>query len=161
MRTLLAALVLAAAMVQAPTVRVRWARGTNFAAYQTFVWIEGTRAVDPQVDQVIVESVENELAIAGIFPDESEPDLYVTYHASAKEEFQVKGGQWRDWKNAEPITTESYLAGTLVIEIADAAENRIVWRATATATVRGEPKRNRGRVAEVIAKMFADFPPQP
>jgi hypothetical protein len=158
MRTLLAALVLAA-VLQAPTIRVRWARGVDFSAYQTFVWTEGTRAVDPQIDQIIIESVENQLSVAGIFPDENEPDLYVTYHASAKEEFQVKGGQWRDWQSAEPITTESFVAGTLVIEIAD-AENHILWRATATATVSGEPKKNRGkRVADVIQKMFADFPP--
>lgn len=145
--------------LQAPTIRVRWARGTDFAAYQTFAWTEGTSAVDPQIDQTIVQSIENALSIAGIFPDEGEPDLYVTYHASAKEEFEVKGGQWRDWQNTEPITAESHVAGTLVIEIAEASENRIVWRAIATATVTGEPKRSQKKVAEVIAKMFADFPP--
>lgn len=150
-----------AAALQAPTIRVRWARGTDFSTYQTFAWSEGTSAVDPQIDQVIVRSVEDELSVAGIFPDDNEPDLYVTYHASAEEEFQVKGGQWRDWQNTEPITTESHIAGTLVIEMADAADNRILWRAVATATVKGQPQKNRGRVADVIRKMFSDFPPRP
>jgi len=146
---------------QAQTIRVQWDRKVDFSTYQSFAWIEGTAAVDPEVNQLISGTIENELSVRGIFPDEDEPDLYVVYHASAREEFQVGGGYRRDWMDSGAVTVESHLAGTLVVDLVDAEENRVVWRAIATATVSGNPKKSRGRIPSVIQKMFADFPPEP
>jgi len=144
---------------QAQTVRVQWDRKVDFSAYQSFSWLEGTAAVDPDVNQLIADTIENELSVRGIFPDENEPDLHVVYHASAREEFQVGGGYRRDWTDSGAVTVDSHLAGTLVVDLVDAEENRVVWRAIATATVSGNPKKARGRIPSVIQKMFADFPP--
>jgi len=144
---------------QAQTVRVQWDRKVDFSGYQSFSWLEGTAAVDPEVNQLISESIENELSVRGIFPDEDEPDLHVVYHASAREQFDVEGGYRRDWTDSGAVTVNSHLAGTLVVDLVDAAENRIVWRAIATATVSGNPKKARGRIPSVVQKMFADFPP--
>jgi hypothetical protein len=76
----------------APTIRVRWDREADFSKYETFSWEEGTAAVDPTIDATIVQSVGNELAIQGIFPDEAQPDLHVIYHASGRDEFELSGG---------------------------------------------------------------------
>jgi hypothetical protein len=163
MRTAFAAALLLALAVdsQAQTVRVQWDRKVDFSTYQSFTWLEGTAAVDPEVNQLISQSIENELSVRGIFPDEDEPDLHVVYNASAREEFQVEGGYRRDWTDSGAVTVESHLAGTLVVDLVDAEENRVVWRAIATATVSGNPKKARGRIPSVIQKMFADFPPEP
>lgn len=144
---------------EAQTVRVQWDRKVDFSGYRSFSWIEGTAAVDPGVNQIVTEAIENELSVRGIFPDEAEPDLHVVYHASAREEFQVGGGYRRDWEDSGALKVDSYLAGTLVVDLVDATENGIVWRAIATATVSGNPKKARGRIPAVIQKMFADFPP--
>ncbi len=48
-----------------------------------------------------------------------------------------------------------------MVDLVDAEENRVVWRAIATATVSGNPKKARGRIPSIIQKMFADFPPVP
>jgi hypothetical protein len=162
MRTVAAtALVLALLGVdsEAQTVRVQWDRKIDFSRYQSFAWIEGTVAVDAEVNRILVESIENELSVRGIFPDEDEPGLHVVYHASAREEFQVEGGYRRDWEAAGALTVNSHLAGTLVVDLVDASENRVVWRAIATATVSGNAKKARGRIPSVVQKMFADFPP--
>jgi hypothetical protein len=45
------------------------------------------------------------------------------------------------------------------VDLVDVSENRVVWRATATATVSGSRKKARARIPSVIQKMFADFPP--
>jgi hypothetical protein len=47
------------------------------------------------------------------------------------------------------------------VDLVDAEENRVVWRAIATATVTGNPKKVRGRIPAVVQRMFADFPPSP
>ena len=144
---------------EAQTVRVQWDRKVDFSGYQSFAWIEGTAAVDPEVNRILVESIENELSVRGIFPDEDEPGLLVVYHACAREEFQVEGGYKTDWADSGAVTVASHLAGTLVVDLVDAGENRVVWRATATATVSGNRKKARGRIPSVVQKMFADFPP--
>lgn len=145
---------------QAQSVRVQWDRKVDFSSYQSFAWLEGTAAVDPEVNQLIADSIENELSVRGILPDEDEPGLHVVYHASARESFQVEGGYRTDWGSPGGLTVNSHLAGTLIVDLVDAKENRIVWRAIATATVSGDPKKARGRIPSIVQKMFADFPPE-
>ncbi len=152
-------LALSGAASEAQTIRVQWDRKVDFSRYQSFAWVEGTAAIDPEVNQVLVESIENELSVRGIFPDEAAAALYVAYHASAREEFQVEGGYRRDWEDSGGLKVDSHLAGTLVVDLVDASENRVVWRAIATATVSGNRKKARGRIPSVVQKMFADFPP--
>ncbi len=106
-----------------------------------------------------METIENELSIRGIFPDEEEPGLYAVYHASAQEEFEVEGGYRRTWEDSAEVKVESHVAGTLVVDLVDVKANRVVWRAIATATVTGDRKKARGRIPSVVQKMFADFPP--
>jgi hypothetical protein len=162
--TVIPALALVAALRAEPagaqTVRVQWERGADFSKYQTFAWVEGQQALDPEVDRLIRETVENQLSVDGIFPDEAEPDLEVAYYASAKDELDVKGGYRGDWKESGTVTVNRYRAGTLVIDLVDAAENRLLWRASASATITGDPKKSRSRIPQVVQKMFADFPPQ-
>ncbi len=153
------AFVLLSVPSEAQTIRVQHDRKVDFSEYLSFAWLEGTTAVDPEVNRIIQETIENELSIRGIFPDEAEPNLNVVYHASARETFEVQGGYQRDWEGSGAVTVESHLAGTLVIDLVDAGRNRVIWRATATATVSGSPKKARGRVPSVIQKMFVDFPP--
>jgi Domain of unknown function (DUF4136) len=143
----------------AQTIRVQWDRKVDFTKYQSFAWIEGTAAIDPDADRILVKSIENELSVRGVFPDEAEPGLYVVYHASAHEEFEVAGGYRRDWEDSGQVTVDSHVAGTLVVDLVDVKANRIVWRAIATATVTGNPKKVRGRLPTIVQRMFEDFPP--
>jgi hypothetical protein len=150
---------LLSAVSEAQTIRVQWDRKVDFSGYQSFAWIEGTAAVDPEVNQAITEAIENELSVRGILPDEDEPDLHVVYYASAREEFEVQGGYRRDWEESGALKVDSHLAGSLVVDLVDASENRVVWRAVATATVSGSRKKARARIPSILQKMFADFPP--
>jgi hypothetical protein len=145
----------------AQTIRVKWDRKVDFSRYQSFAWMEGTAAIDPEVNRIIAETIENELSVRGIFPDEADPGLLVVYHASRDETFEVEGGYRRDWEDSGAVTVDSHVAGTLVVDLVDAEENRVVWRAIATATVTGNPKKVRGRIPAVVQRMFADFPPSP
>ncbi|MGH9322677.1 MAG: DUF4136 domain-containing protein [Vicinamibacteria bacterium] len=146
---------------QAQTIRVRWDRDVDFSGYGSFAWMDGTLAEDPEAHEAIVQEIENELARNGIFPQPADPDLYVYYHASSREEFQIRGGYRSDWEDAGTLTVNSYVAGTLVVDLVDAIENRVVWRGTASATVSGNPRKNGARIRTVVQKMFAGFPQKP
>lgn len=155
---LLSASLLAAA-ADTQTIRVQWERGTDFSKYQTFAWIDGQSA-DPDVDPLIRHTVGDQLSGNGIFPDEQDPDLHVAYYASAQEEVQITGGYSANWKEADAIMVSRFVAGTLVIDLVDASENRILWRAIATSTVTGDLQKSRSLIPRIIQKMFTDFPPQ-
>ena len=157
--TLLVVILLAATQAMSQTVRVRWERNTDFEKYQTYTWLDGTRVKDETSHRFIVEYVDGQLGINSVFKDENEPDLYAVYHASAEGTFEITGGYGSDWKGAEAVTANSHLAGTLVVDLVDAAENQLVWRGIATATVSNNPKKNRETIRKAVEKMFADFPP--
>ena len=155
----MASLTLMVVAVEAQTTRVQWQRGTDFTKYQTYAWTEGTHVDDDANHRVIMEYVDAQLGINGIFTDEEEPDLYVAYHASATQNFQLSGGYSHDWSGTSPITAKDYLSGTLVVDLIDAKGGNVIWRATATASVVDDPAKNRGTVEKALEKMFADFPP--
>lgn len=152
-------LLAASSMAEPPVIRVRWDRKVDFSRYQTYAWEEGVRAVSEVADRLIVEHVDAELGNAGIFKDELEPTLLVVYYASTKDEFQIQGGYRHDWQDERSVTVESYRAGTLVVDIVNVAENRIVWRASATATISSDDKKNRRLLEQALQKMFESFPP--
>ncbi len=151
--------VLAATEAVSQTVRVRWDKSAEKKEYLTYAWLDGTHVKDQQTHRYIVDYVNAQLGINSVFKDESAPDIYVVYHASAESSFEISGGYHYDWKDASAITAASHSAGTLVIDIVDADENQVIWRATATATITGNQKKNRNTVIKAVQKMFADFPP--
>jgi hypothetical protein len=155
--TVLVVILLAATQAMAQTVRVQWERTTDFDKYQTYAWLDGTRVKDDHSHRFIVDYVDGQLN--SVFKDENEPDLYVVYHAAAEGSFEITGGYGRDWKGADAVTVNSHVAGTLVVDLVDAAENQLVWRGIASATVSSSSKKNRETVLKAVEKMFADFPP--
>jgi hypothetical protein len=145
----------------AQTARVQWDREVDFTGYETFAWIDGMAAEDPATDRLVREEIENQLGIRGILPQPADPDLYVAYYASVREEFQIRGGYRSDWEASGTLVVETYVAGTLVIDLVDVLENRVVWRGWATATLTGNPRRDAPRVRAAIERLLAGFPPQP
>jgi hypothetical protein len=152
-------ILLLSVLAQGPSVRVQWERGTDFSKYQTYAWIEGTRALDDEADAIIVQAVDDQLGINGIFLDEAEPDLHVVYHAARDESFEITGGYRLDWKDTRAVTANSHVAGTLVIDLVDVEENQLVWRAIATASITQDRNKDRKTVVDALEKMFAKFPP--
>lgn len=154
------ALATVATAADKPTVRVSWERATDFSKYRTCQWLEGTRAVDDEANQMIVQAVDDQLGVNGIFKEVADPDLYVVYHAAEEESFEVSGGYRRDWQDTRAVTVNSHVAGTLVIDLVDAEENQLVWRAYATATITDDRNKDRRTVRDVLTRMFANFPPK-
>jgi|SRR5271157_4322547 len=74
-------------------------RGTNFAAYRTYQWVDipGGIVADQLIDQAIKRAVDEQLAQKGPTKVEKNADLYVGYQAAVKEEKSVNlqgPGRW-------------------------------------------------------------------
>ena len=146
----------------AQTVRVKWERGTDFSEYQTYTWHDNpSDDVAAATDRIIADHIDSVMSLNGIFRDDYEPELFITYYGSAEESFGIGGGYRSDWTSAGAITIDSHLAGTLVVDIVDVDENQVVWRGIATATIQREARKNRQIVQNALTKMFDSFPPPP
>jgi len=146
--TLLALALLASLPAAAAKINIDYDQDFDRGKVKTFQWKEtdetSLRTADPLLHSYLVNAIEFHLTERGLREVDADPDVYVTYHTSTKEEVRLDtttygygyGGGWRRWGYVgAPMgttTVTSYERGTLVIDIWDARTNLIVWRGSAT-----------------------------
>jgi Domain of unknown function (DUF4136) len=185
---ILAVLLAAAACAPSPKVGYDFDRGVDFRAYHTYAWLSadqertGDRRADSSaVDMRIRIAVGTQLRLKGYQAlSEGTPDFYVAYHIGLKDSSPDISTQYysdgmaghafnysadsRTAGKAAPAMKEapSYLTGSLLIDVVDAASQKLVWRGTAagevdpglTAAQRDE------RTRAIVHRILSHFPPQ-
>jgi hypothetical protein len=53
---------------------------------------------------------------------------------------------------------ETYVEGTLVVDLYDANTKKMVWRGVATATASEKPTKNAAKMTKAVDKMFEKLP---
>ena len=146
----------------AQRVNVDFDKTTDFSRYVTYAWTEGTPVPNPLGDQRIVSAIEYHLAMVGFEKVEADPDMYVSYHASSEEDIEIT-----DWGHAGPrwgwsrdIDVRKVLVGIIVVDMIDAADDKLFWRAVASDTVSAKPQKNEKKINRAAKKMFKKFPPE-
>jgi hypothetical protein len=164
-----------------PKVYVDYDQTADLTKYRTYGWAEGTPAKNPLMDRRIVSAIEEQLTEKGFQKVDTNPDMFVSYHAATTKEVNYTtssfgygygpawgttygryGGGLGMWGvglatgTATPVTV---VKGTLVVDIYEAAQKRLMWRGTGNDTVHAEPERVENQIREVITEMFAKFPP--
>lgn len=165
--------------------------GANFSTYRTYEWLPGNqektgdRRVDnSQLDIRIRTAVGAQLHVKGYRAANDRPDFYVAYSAllndmtpdvSSRYYSQgMAGGPFVlsvDTRSPNGATTgaippandsSSYLTGTLLIDIVDAASNKLVWRGTAAGAVDpGLTSVERDeRIRRIVRDILSHFPPK-
>ncbi len=140
-------------------VDVRWQRGTDFAKYETYAWMDGRRAPDNLSHQRIVSAVENELAIKGWWREDQAPDLYLSYYASVVDEVTIEYAYRTDWYDDASVTVHRIHEGTLLLDMVDAAENELLWRGIVVRALTDNPRRNDSKINDTVRRMLGRFPP--
>jgi len=145
---------------------------TDFSVYHTWAWgpADELPTGDPRLDhnpffnQRVQEAVAANLAARGlrrVLPEEA--DLLVHYHASIERRVDVVSlDRERGYEMSAVPQLREWEQGTLMVDIAEAPSNRIVWRGWAQADIAGvidHPDAMRQRIREACAKMFKRFPP--
>jgi hypothetical protein len=54
---------------------------------------------------------------------------------------------------------DTYLQGTLIVDLYDAKTKKMVWRGVATDTVSDQTSKNTEHIDKAIGKMFEKYPP--
>ena len=168
---LIAALVLAPAVLLAQKTSFDYDKTANFAAFKTYVLKEGKKVGDPLVDNRIIAAIESELAAKGLTKSESKPDVVVVYHVAFDKKqditaFSTGGGpygyRWGGGWGTTDVRVNEILVGTLVIDVADANKNEVVWRGMGVKEVDVQAKADKRdkNITSAVKKILKDFPPK-
>jgi hypothetical protein len=183
-------LVLAVGCAQKPRVRTTVTPGTDFSKYHTYA-IKPGNIVYPgsspdarkELEQRIQGAIAAELEGRSLVPQPDNPDLVVTYTASAQqvktggtgggpeggalpEGVDVRGGgggydepglvRPREWDDpgANAEWRRQYREGNLVIDLLDGKTRRLIWRATSSEVELASDKNSR-LLDSVVQQAFA------
>ena len=161
----------ACAETSAQDVKSNYMPGTDFSKYHTYKWIniEGGAHPNQIVDAQIKQAVDAQLATKGLTKtDNDKADLYVGYQIAVDQEKQwnaygMGGGPWGRLGGGMGTATSSTInVGTLVLDMYDAAQKKLVWTGHATKTLdpSKSQEKNQKNMDKAMAKLLKDFPPK-
>jgi hypothetical protein len=180
----------AAACAPSPKIGYDFDRSADFSTYHTYAWLSGDqektgdrRADSSGVDMRIRIAVGTQLRLKGYQAlPEGKPDFYVAYHIGLKDNSPSISTQYysdgmagrafshsADTRSAgkpapavNETSSSSYLTGSLLIDIIDAASQKLVWRGTANGEVDpGLTSQQRDeRTKAIVQKVLSHFPPK-
>lgn len=149
-------------------------RGLIWSKYRTFDWgpADALPPGDPRLDKDpyfkdrVAGAIEKAMAGHGFNRSASteRPDLLIHYHAAITDRFEVDqidhGHGYCTTEDCGSRVTR-YEAGTLVVDIIDAATNVLIWRGWAQDSVEGvlgNRDRLRRRIDDSVERMFVSLP---
>jgi len=138
---------------------------TDFSKFKTYKWIIIQGTTPNQITaQNIVGLVNTALGQKGLLQSEGNTDLLVGFQTSVDHQRQI------NWFNdggprmggLGQATTSIIEVGTLVVDMYDPGQKRLVWRSSATKTLNrgGNPDKNYVRLEKAVDKLLKDFPPK-
>ena len=158
----------------------------DFSHWRTYAWYPSGPSTtgDPRLDnpllhERIVAAVDQDLGARGFAPkQDGTPDFFVNYHLSSQQRMDVRtinqsyanGPYGRRWGRAgwggvgwTETVVDQYEEGTLVIDLIDVAESRLVWRGAGSRRLANnpDPSRTTQRVNDAVGEILAAFPPAP
>ncbi len=172
-------IMIAAVSASAMEVHVDYDRSGRFSWYKTFAWAQSEEtSLEGHNDLMhsrIKNAIEYWLSQGRLTEVTEDPDLYVTYHAGTQEDIRVNAasfgygfpGSWT-WDpywfgpggtgaSVSTTSVSTYTAGTLVIDIWDAREKKLVWRGTAIDVFFDDPKKADKKINKAIEKMIKQW----
>jgi len=162
---LLVLLVTGAAVAQQTS--VDYDRDADFSKYKKYAWAEGLPAQDPFNHKRIVEAIDAQLAAKGWTRVEASqnPDALVLYRGARTEQKQARvwgsgaGPGWRLAGGTAQVDLNTIQIGQLVVDIRDAATQKLIWRGRASDTRSDKPEKNEKKINKAAEKLFKNFPP--
>jgi Domain of unknown function (DUF4136) len=144
-------------------------RSANFSQYRTFA-IRDAEAIGNEIlERRIKSTLASGLAARGLTENADAPDLWAVPHVRLSQETQIStynsgwGYGWH-WAGGGMSTTtvEQIPVGTLIVDLVDAKRKELVWRGTATDTLKPEATaaEREAALSAAITKMLEVFPPK-
>ncbi|HEY1937265.1 MAG TPA: DUF4136 domain-containing protein [Candidatus Angelobacter sp.] len=155
-----------ATVAAAQQVTIDYDHHANFERYHTYYWAK-VQTEDPLWQSRITDAVDKELQAKGWQKQQSGGDVALTAVGATKNQrayrtFYDGFGGWR-WGGFGPETAttsvENTRVGTLIVDMYDAQNKQLIWRAEAQDTLSGKPEKNENKLEKTTEKMFKHFPP--
>ena len=173
--TVLSAILLAPALMLAQKTSYDYEKSADFKSFKTYAFKDGTKVGQPLIDNRIVEAIETQLATKGLSKDEANPDMFVVYHVAFDKQKDIStfssgggygpygwgwGGGWAG--GSTHTSVRDILVGTLVIDMADAKKNQMVWRGMGVKEVntQANPDKRDKSINDAVKKILKNYPPK-
>lgn len=160
----LAALVLTVGPTYAAKIRIDHDASFDFTRVETFAWHEAEDTSvdgrDPLAHDRLVAMIRGHFLDSGLQEVESEPDVWITYRSITDLQLQTGaagpagGWYWRGGGLDETTVGDLQSnVGTLMIDVYDGSERRMIWRGTATKVLPDDPQKGYRKADAAIAKL--------
>lgn len=145
-------------------IKVDYDHHANFSQYKTYSWGK-VETQNPLWDDRIKEAVDRELAKKGWTEVASGGDVTVMAIGTTRDQptlqtFYDGFPGWR-WGGFGEATTwvEHYEVGTLIIDMFDSRDKKLIWRGSASDTLPDKPEKAIKDLEKSVDKMLEHFPP--
>ncbi len=172
---LVCVLFLAATPAMAQKVTIDYAHDFDFSGVKTYQYVE-TKDSDIKNELMadrITTMFKKELAEGGLKEVTENPDIYVTYHSTSKENTSYNttsmgyggyggyGGGWGGYgryggmggMGSSTTYATTYTEGTLIFDAYEPGDKTLVWRGTGTVTVKAKPEKQIKQVDNILKKL--------
>jgi len=150
--------------------------GVDFSKFKTYKWerADDARYPDDTTNAILVNSIDEQLAAKGLVKTAGETaDLYVVYQLATLDQMPTSsfktGGAWLGvtgsgnpgFDGVNTNATDVVKKGWLLIDIYDANQKKLVWRASSTKALRGKGADEQQQNAKkAMSKIFTNYPPK-
>jgi hypothetical protein len=152
-------------------------KSANFGGYKTYATKDGTKVGQQLIDDRISDAIDSALAAKGFRKVDANPDVFVVYHVAFDKEKDIStyssgygggygpygwgwGGGWAGGTSTTQV--RDILIGTLVIDMADAQKNQLVWRGMGVKEVdtTAKPDKRDKSITKAVDKIMKNYPPK-
>lgn len=144
-----------------------------FSGYKTYAFTP--EALNLNINELnrnrLITAIENELSLKG-FTKSQNPDVLIdlkitgehkqTATATSTGGYGYYGYRWGGGMGTTTINYDSYLEGTLFVEMVDAAKKQLVWQGRGVGTVDPEAsaEKREKNINYAVKQIFATYPPK-
>lgn len=163
-------LVVAVSCSSVRNTHVDWAHDYDFSGVKTFRYLDTpeSNATTGLMNDRVASMIRKEMVEGGLTEVDEGGDLIVTYHFTTEDQtsyitttsgyggYGGWGPGWGGWGYRGPSMTTSrtyettYTDGTLIIDIFEPANKKLVWRGTGTVTVKDQPEKQVQQIDQIL-----------
>ncbi len=171
-------IVIFAAGCSAVKVSSDYDKTAGFASYKTYAFTQ--EALSLPINDLnknrLINAITNELAAKGFTKAESNPDVFIDIKVKGEQKQTAtatsSGGYggygygyrygWGGGFSTTTINYDTYVDGTLFIDMIDASKNQLVWQGRGTKTIEPDAsqKKREDNINYAVKQIFMNYPPK-
>lgn len=152
--------------------RTNYDQKIDFSKYQSFCWLRGCEFVyegpEHYRDSVALNNIRDQIIVElkskGLVQDQDNPDLLIDFHVIIEEQTAMiaRHPEYReDYEQYDPVWEEyQYLRGTLIIDMVDNSQSRMIWRSHSVGFLETFPQIGMKQIEKSVKEALKDFPPE-